>query len=438
MLSMGKAPQPSENSAPVAEPNTSRSGQLLSVFRIFLGLGCISFGGPAAHIGYFRREFVQQRHWISESEYASLVALSQFLPGPGSSQLGFALGIKRAGLAGGLAAFLGFTLPSFLLMVLLALSTATLVSDTLFTGLTHGLKLLAVVVVADACLSMFRSFCRQALSRVLALAAFLMLLLAPVSSLIQILLLILGAFAGWAGLRQGSSDASKVTEDSGKKSASFLPLYLALLLNLGLLLAHLGLPEDTLKTSAGALFLGFFQVGSLVFGGGHVVLPLMESMMLHAVTPERFLTGYSLAQAVPGPMFTLASFLGAEIGWQNSQQLTGALLLALLTTGALFLPGLLLMAVVLPHWQRFSAQPVLMSAIQGINAVVVGFLLQALAVMLMMVWFKPLTMEGSEPFTPLLLDAALIFAGWIALKYLKLPIVGLVVAFAGAGLLMAF
>ncbi|WP_245832278.1 chromate efflux transporter [Oceanospirillum sanctuarii] len=418
----------------------------LAVFTVFLRLGCFSFGGPAAHLGYFRKSFVEQRRWLSDKEYGALVALSQFLPGPGSSQVGFALGMKRAGLPGGVAAFIGFTLPSFLLMLWLALATTTLIGEGIFTGLTHGLKLLAIVVVADACLGMFRSFCQQMLTRGLALMALAVLLFAPVSFWVQILLLVMAAIVGWLVLtpqaKQAISAAEEVNQSDAFACQSQKPLWVTLILMAGLLIAGFWITPSAERFSSEAIFVEFFRIGSLVFGGGHVVLPLMEEQMLSQMTADRFLTGYSLAQAVPGPMFTLASFMGAEIGWNESQNPVAAILVALVATLGIFLPGLMLMAALLPHWQMLSQRPALMSGVKGLNAVVVGFLLQALVMMVFITLVQPFEelsgSAGSEHILRgLLPDLVLIVLGWLALKRFNCHIVWLVLAFALSGLLMA-
>ncbi len=421
----------------------------LTVFTVFLRLGCFSFGGPAAHLGYFRKSFVEQRRWLSDQEYGALVALSQFLPGPGSSQVGFALGMKRAGLPGGVAAFIGFTLPSFLLMLWLALATTTLIGEEFFTGLTHGLKLLAIVVVADACLGMFRSFCQQMLTRALALAALAVLLFAPVAFWVQILLLLLAAIIGWlvltAPVKASMTQDTNVSmsEDSvGRSQPHWAAPSLILVLIAGLLIAGFWITPSAERFSSEAIFVEFFRIGSIVFGGGHVVLPLMEEQMLSQMTADRFLTGYSLAQAVPGPMFTLASFMGAEIGWNESQNLVTAIRVALVATLGIFLPGLMLMAALLPHWQVLSQRPALMAAVKGLNAVVVGFLLQALVMMVFMTLIQPLTGLSDDNFyggilTSLLPNLVFIVLGWLALKRFNCPIVWLVAAFALAGVLMS-
>lgn len=426
------------------------------VFAVFLRLGCLSFGGPSAHLAYFRHVFVEQRRWLSDQEYAALVALSQFLPGPGSSQVGFALGMTRAGLSGGVAAFAGFTLPSFLLMFGFALSTAALSHHPIISGITHGLKLLAIVVVADACLGMFKSFCRQTLTQGIALAAFLILLLFPMSSGLQILLLILAATAGGLWLTSAEKTATDAVMGTGhdqkskplqERADQTKPrfqqalLWITLVVMPVLLLCSVLIVPEKGQADLIANFLQFFQIGSLVFGGGHVVLPLMEGPMLEQMSSERFLTGYSLAQAMPGPMFTLASFMGAEIGWLQSQQVVWAALVAFVVTLAVFLPGLLLMAALLPYWQSLSRRPRLMAIVQGLNAVVVGFLLQALAGMLWLTLWQPFSsISGELPstmITTLLPELILIVTGWVALRHFNCSVLWLVLGFALSGGLLS-
>jgi len=415
------------------------------VFAVFLRLGCFSFGGPVAHLGYFRKFFVEQHRWLSDQEYSALVALSQFLPGPGSSQVGFAIGMKQAGVLGGVAAFLGFTLPSFLLMLWLALATSTMIFEESFMGLVHGLKLLAIVVVADACLGMFRSFCQQALTRVIALAASLMLLVAPGTSWFPIALLVLAAIVGWAGLTPELEKRSGIpssTDDTPAQLKSRLPLWITLAVIAALLVASVLVTPSAIQVSFEGIFLEFFQIGSLVFGGGHVVLPLIEGQMLSHMMADRFLTGYSLAQAVPGPMFTLAGFMGAEIGWNETHHLGAAILTSVVATLGIFLPGLMLMAALMPHWQALNRRPALMAAVKGVNAAVVGFLMQALLFLLLMMLVKPfIGLSGSAMTTHLLTvllpDLVLILMGWVVFKRFNLPLAWLVIVFAVAGLLLA-
>lgn len=329
------------------------------VFLQFLMLGCISFGGPAAHIGYFRNRFVERLEWLDDKAFADLLALCQFLPGPASSQLGFAIGYRRAGLGGALCAFAGFTLPALLLMLLLGSGGGWLMQQSWFDGLLHGLKLLAFVVVADAVLGMFRSFCRRRGAAAIAVLSAAALLCVP-GIITQLLVLLLAAGLGAALLLQRSVEG--LMPDQGGANYWALGGFAVLLL-LALAVPATGLP---------GLVGDFYTAGSLVFGGGHVVLPLLQGLVGDALAPDRFLLGYAAAQAVPGPMFTLATFLGYELA--PGAPLAGALLATL----AVFLPGFLLLLGVLGRWHRLVSQPQLCGAIAGVNAAVVGLLLAAL------------------------------------------------------------
>ncbi len=378
--------------------------QLLEIFLRFLGLGCISFGGPAAHIGYFRKYFVEKHQWLDEQRYAGLVALSQFLPGPGSSQVGFAIGMSRAGIPGGIAAFLGFTLPSFVLLYLVAGSTGPLQQSTTLQGVIHALKLLAVVVVADATYSMFGTFCRQRWTACIAVfTAVLLLLLPGIGTQLLCLLLAtgLGAALGPGGSRHRAIPLQK---------PGLVPAGLFLLLALAPLLA--------LDSSPVALFHDFYAAGSLVFGGGHVVLPLLQELVGGAMPTDRFLLGYAAAQAVPGPMFTLASFLGAEL--QAEAPLTGALLATL----GIFLPGFLLLIAFHDCWHSLNSRPRIAAGLKGINAAVVGLLLAAL--------YQPVFSSAVSGGS----DFALVLAGLLLLRGLKISILLLVALYIGCGALL--
>jgi len=378
------------------------------VFWRFLLLGCTSFGGPAAHIGYFQKAFVQEKKWIDQESYARLVALSQFLPGPGSSQVGFALGLRQAGLYGGIAAFLGFTLPSFLILYLLA-TTDTQNSESFLTGAVHGLKLLAVVVVADATLSMQRNFCKDNHSLSIAIFTAAALLVAP-SLWTQMAVLLIAAGIGiylkkaeQTSKNQDSEAAIEKTEQPAK-----LPLIIFALL-------FLFLPLFALVSDWAALFNAFYQAGSLVFGGGHVVLPLLQQTLGEAVDPDRFVVGYAAAQAIPGPMFTLATFLGADI------QSNAALMGAIVATLGVFLPGFLLVLSLQGAWESLAAKPNIAGAVWGINAAVVGLLLSAL--------YQPVFITSVTSG----LDMALVIIGFFTLQKFKPPILALVAGFALAG-----
>lgn len=374
---------------------------MFSIFKIFFGLGWISFGGPAAHIGYFRQTFVDKMNWLSDKDYAQIVALSQFLPGPGSSQVGFAIGYKKGGLTGACMAFLGFTLPSIIIMLLLAILSSQVTESSLFQNVIHGLKLLAVVVVADAVWGMYKNFCQSRLSLTLCVLTALGLLLVP-SIGAQITLLLLCAVVGAILLQD------KQTQRLNSQKVSIAPLVLFALLLLGLpLISHVA---PTLS-----LFSDFFQAGSLVFGGGHVVLPLLQNIVGDQLSQDTFLTGYATAQAVPGPMFTFATYIGYQL--LPSMPIVGALVATL----AVFLPGFLLLLGVLKNWQNLASNPTISGAINGVNASVVGLLISAL--------YHPVF--TSAVISPL--DMAIVIAGFYLLKQWKLPIVYLVLCFALAG-----
>ncbi|MGY3945411.1 chromate efflux transporter [Aeromonas tecta] len=379
------------------------------VFIQFLWLGCISFGGPAAHIGYFQRTFVTRLGWLSQAEFAQQLALCQLLPGPASSQLGFAIGRQRAGLGGALAAFVGFTLPSFLLLLAAAIGLARLTDNLWLNAALHGLKLLALVVVADAVLTMSRQFCQSRLQQGIMVTTAAALWWQP-GLLTQMLLLIAAAStAAQFSPGHGLPEAAIPSSPDRVQQPHWPTLLLFALLFIGLpLLAH---------GPASQLFADFYRAGSLVFGGGHVVLPLLQETVGQALSPPQFLTGYSLAQLVPGPMFSLASYLGALLLPQTP--LAGALLATL----ALFLPGFLLLWALGPCWRHWLAQPRLAGAVAGINAAVVGLLLAAL--------YQPVWQ--SAVLTPT--DLALAALAFYLLRVLKLPILALAGLLLGTSLL---
>ncbi|GGO87117.1 chorismate-binding protein [Marinobacterium nitratireducens] len=373
------------------------------VFLQFLMLGCISFGGPAAHIGYFRNHFVERLNWLDDKRFADLLALCQFLPGPASSQLGFAIGYRRAGLGGALCAFVGFTLPSLLLMLLLAGSGGWLLGQAWFDGVLHGLKLLALVVVADAVLGMSRNFCNRRGGAAIAVLSAVLLLTLP--GILTQLLVLVGAAAIGAALLADRNGAVSAT-DSGDFNVWTLGAFVLLLL-LCLLISSSGLA---------ALFGDFYLAGSLVFGGGHVVLPLLQGLVGDSLSPDRFLLGYAAAQAVPGPMFTLATFLGYELG--SGQPVVAALL----ATVAVFLPGFLLLLGVQGRWHRLVANPPLAGAVAGVNAAVVGLLLAAL--------YQPVFVSAVASGS----DMALAVLGFFLLRGLRLGVIWLVPLAMLAGL----
>lgn len=339
-----------------------------AVFLIFLRLGLTSFGGPIAHLGYFREEFVTRRKWMSERSYADLVVLCQFLPGPASSQVGIAIGLYRAGHAGALAAWAGFTAPSALALILFALGLASY-GETVPAGVLHGLKVVAVAVVAQAVWGMARSLCPDAPRISIMAAATCVVLLLP-SAWGQLGVI---AVAGLIGLMLFKPQAGITTDPLplvvGRR-AGLLWLALFVLLLTGLpLLAGL-FPNQTL-----AMVDAFYRAGSLVFGGGHVVLPLLQAEVVPSgwVGNDAFLAGYGAAQAVPGPLFTFAAFLGASMNEAPSGWLGASICLL-----AIFAPAFLLVLGVLPFWEPLRRNLRVQAALSGINAAVVGLLLAAL------------------------------------------------------------
>ena len=338
------------------------------VFIIFLRLGLTSFGGPVAHLGYFREEFVNRRRWLSDHDYADLVALCQFLPGPASSQVGMALGLSRAGYGGALAAWLGFTLPSALAMILFALGVVHY-GHGLESGALAGLKLVAVAVVAQALWGMARNLCPDATRASLMLLAAAIMLLAPWSWM-QLLVILGTGLVGWGLFKPEDLSQTEVLPGQYSRRAGGVCLSLFALLLLGLPVLVLLEPGALL-----ALMDAFYRAGSLVFGGGHVVLPLLQAEVVHPgwVSADHFLAGYGAVQAMPGPLFTFAAFLGAAMPNMISPWLGGLLCLL-----AIFLPSFLLVAGVLPFWQTLHHYRTLRAALMGVNAGVVGLLLAAL------------------------------------------------------------
>ncbi|MET3794062.1 chromate efflux transporter [Aquamicrobium terrae] len=381
------------------------------VFRIFLKLGLTSFGGPIAHLGYFRDELVTRRKWLSESAYADLVALCQFLPGPASSQVGFALGLTRAGWGGAFAAFLAFTLPSALILLTLAM-TATRLDGPLALGVLHGLKIVAVAIVAQAVWGMAKNLCPDKERATIAVAAVLLLAWAP-GAIGMMAAILLGAIAGLA-LSKGQVATGGHLPVPVSRIAGLMGflLFTVLLIGLPLLAGH---------AQGWALADSFYRAGSLVFGGGHVVLPLLQA---ETVTPgwvsnDAFLAGYGAAQAVPGPLFTFAAWLGTVMGPVPNGVTGAAIALA-----ALFLPGFLILIGALPFWDQLRRTTWAQSAMQGANAAVVGILGAAL--------YSPVFTSaiGGMP------DFALAIICFVALMAWKAPpwVVVLLAAIGGAAL----
>ena len=388
----------------------------LTIFLVFLRLGCTSFGGPIAHLGYFRAEFVSRRKWLSDEAYADIVALSQFVPGPASSQTGFAIGLLRGGLPGGIAAWLGFTLPSAILMVLAAYGLQY--AETGFAqGVIHGLKLLAAAVVAQAVWSMGRSLCPDRIRAGFALliAA---LLIAFQSSILQLAAIVVGALFGLALLRMGEqTNPHPLGARTARLSAiSAIAAYFLLLA---------ALPVAAASTGNGAIGLAqaFYRAGALVFGGGHVVLPLLQDTVVKPgwVSQGDFLAGYGAAQALPGPLFTFAAFLGAK-----SSVGPGGIPGAIIGVVAIFLPGMLLLYGTLPFWDRLRTKGAARSALAGVNAAVVGILAAAL--------YQPIW--TSTILAPP--DAAFALIAFTALTVARLPVLLVVALSAAAGAAPSF
>ncbi|MBP3948717.1 chromate efflux transporter [Corynebacterium sp. Marseille-P3884] len=337
------------------------------VFQIFLRLGCTSFGGPTAHLGYFRDEFVEKRKWFSDKQYADLVALCQFLPGPASSQVGMAIGLQRAGYLGMFLAWVGFTLPSVLVMVAFALGVAQL-GDISEAGWLLGLKAAAVAVVAQAVYGMAKNLVTGKIHAAIAVAALVLVLLVP-HPLIQVGAIVIGIVAGLAFLRDKKDEDDEPQAESGSRTLGIvcLVLFFALLFVLPLVAKLIG-------TTGADIFDTFYRAGALVFGGGHVVLPLLETVTVGPglVDHDTFLAGYGAAQAMPGPLFTFASFLGT-----SAQGINWALG-ATIATIAIFLPAALLVLGAMPFWERIRQMPRAGAALAGANAAVVGILGAAL------------------------------------------------------------
>jgi len=343
-------------------------GSLFEVLWVSTRLGLTSFGGPIAHLGYFHEEYVKRKKWIDEQSYADLVALCQFLPGPASSQVGIAIGIARARLLGGIAAWIGFTLPSALALIAFAFGIGAFASAA-DSGWLHGLKVVAVAVVAQAVWGMARSLCPDRERATIAILASIVTLAWPtaIGQLSSI------AIAGVVGLMifpgTASSSLSHMRFPVGKKTgiAAWI-IFFSLLV--GLPLVRQLAPSHALE-----VFDSFFRVGCLVFGGGHVVLPLLQTEVVGPgwITNEQFVAGYGATQAVPGPLFTFSAYLGAVMGPEPNGW-TGAMLALV----AIFLPSFLLIVGALPFWDLLRAVPVFQSTLKGINAAVVGLLLTAL------------------------------------------------------------
>jgi chromate transporter len=395
------------------DAGAGRPRGIAEVFLVFLRLGVSSFGGPVAHLGYFHAEFVTRRRWLSEHNYADIVALCQFLPGPASSQVGMVLGLSRAGIPGALAAWAGFTLPSALMLVLFALSLSA--SGAIPAGALHGLKIVAVAVVAQAVWGMARKLCNGwTRLAIMALSAGVVLLFQSAWGQAGVI-----AGAGLVGMllfRPGPGLAYAALPMPLTRRAGALLLGLFFILLFGLPVLAGAWPQHTLAVAS-----AFYQAGALVFGGGHVVLPLLQAAVVpaHWVANDTFLAGYGMTQAVPGPLFTFAAFLGASMqpasnGW------AGAALCLL----AIFAPSFLLVLGVLPFWEQLRHSRRTQAALAGVNAAVVGLLLAAM--------YRPVW--TSAIFS--LADFGLALCALLALVYWKLPPWLVVLGCGGAGWLL--
>ncbi len=341
----------------------TKLGTTREVFTTFLRLGLTSFGGPIAHLGYFRREFVERRGWLTESTYAQLIALCQFLPGPASSQLGFSIGLLRGGWAGAIAAFLAFTLPSALAMYGFAVLFPQ-VSGPTGAAAVHGLKIVALVVVAHAVMGMARRLCPDPVRATIAAMTFMGAALVPYAW-VQVLLVAAGAMLGMRFCPEVEAPTPDDVRLRYGRREGWVLVFL-----FGAILA--GLPFVARGVGGGLeLFEAFYRAGALVFGGGHVVLPLLEETVVSPgwISADEFLAGYGAAQAVPGPLFSFSAYLGARIAG-GSSTIVGSLIALV----GIFLPGFLLVSGVLPFWRSVAGQPLAARAIAGVNAAVVGLL----------------------------------------------------------------
>lgn len=388
-----------------------RLKSLLEILIVSTRLGLTSFGGPTAHLGYFHEEYVRRRKWMDEKSYADLVALAQFLPGPASSQVGIGIGVMRAGVLGGIVSFIGFTLPSVIALILFALLLSGF--DVGNAGWIHGLKIVAVAVVAHAILGMAKNLTPDLKRKTIALFALVGTLIWQ-TAFTQVGVILISAFLGYLLFKgqEGVDEASSQFPIAKRVSIICLSLFFGLLFLLPVI-------REVTGSYWVAMFDSFYRSGSLVFGGGHVVLPLLEQELVPAgwITEEAFLAGYGATQAVPGPLFTFAAYLGAVMkGWQGG----------LVATFAIFLPAFLLILGALPFWDQLRNTPKVKGAIMGVNAAVVGILISA--------FYTPIwTSSIAAP-----IDFALAAVLFCMLAYWKLPPWMVVVTGALVGVLLPF
>ncbi|TAL81173.1 MAG: chromate efflux transporter [Beijerinckiaceae bacterium] len=397
------------------EAQERQLGSPFEVLLVFLRLGVSCFGGPIAHIGYFRDEFVVRRRWLDEPAYADLVGLCQFLPGPASSQVGFSLGLMRAGYLGGLAAWTGFTLPSAILLILFAYGAGSL-NGPIGTGLLHGLKLVAVAIVAQAVWGMARTLCPDRQRASIAVAAALIILFSAASAA-QIGAIALGGVAGlWlCRAAPGISSGHVAMPVSRPVGIAALAAFVVVLIGLPVLRGY-GAPQGV------ALFDAFYRSGALVFGGGHVVLPLLREAFVTPgwISDGSFLAGYGAAQAVPGPLFTFAAYLGSAVN-VSPHGIAGAALGLI----GIFLPGILVLLGTLPFWDAFRTRPAAQAAMRGVNAAVVGLLGAALY---NPVWTTSVKAPG---------DFGIALTGFVLLIVWRTPPLVVVIISAVGGILLA-
>lgn len=393
------------------EKNMSRFQALFEILAISTRLGFTSFGGPVAHLGYFHEEYIRRRKWMDEKSYADLVALCQFLPGPASSQVGIGIGVMRAGVLGGIVSFLGFTIPSVVALIAFALILQGF--DIGDAGWIHGLKIVAVAVVAHAIMGMATKLAPDLKRKAIALLALVVTLIWQ-TAYTQIGVILIAALIGYLIYKnQNSEDSNKIKFPVSRKFGIIcLTLFFGLLIVLPIL-------REVTTLDWIAMFDSFYRSGSLVFGGGHVVLPLLEREFVPTgwLSEEAFLAGYGAAQAVPGPLFTFAAYLGAVMnGWAGG----------LLATLAIFLPAFLLILGTLPFWDQLRRNPKVKAALMGVNAAVVGILIAAFY---QPIWTSSILAPRDFAF------AAVLFS---MLVYWKLPPWIIVVTGAAGGALLSF
>jgi chromate transporter len=383
------------------------SGEILDIFLIYLRLGCLSFGGPVAHFGYYKEEFVTRRKWLTEAHYAELLALCQFVPGPSSSQLGFTIGWHRGGLLGGCAAWLGFTLPSACLMIAFAYGITAV--DDHATPIIHGLLIAAVAVVAKAVLDLGKKLCPDLARASIAICCAIIVLCVS-GSLIQIGVILLGVLLGNIFFRRSLQAKPEL---HGSQQLVSKPFMITALVSFCVLLTW---SLFTSPEANSAIYAMNYRAGAMVFGGGHVMLPLLNDSVVPSglVSESNFLAGYSAAQALPGPLFTLSAFLGTASHTTSPQWIGGIIALI-----AIFLPGMLLLIGLLPLWNTFRNKIWAQAGLIGANAAVVGLLLAAL--------INPVWTHGVQTWADTLLAAT----AFVGLYYLKTP-AWLIVASCGA------